>query len=100
MASMALVAAAERVMAETGFRPGFPAEVAREVAALPEVLPPVPAGVRDLRSLLWSSIDNRDSRDLDQVEVVEALADGGLRVRVGVADVDSRVEQAGATDEH
>jgi exoribonuclease R len=100
MSSVDLVAAAGRVMAENGFRPEFPAEVSREVAALPEVLPPVPAGIRDLRGLLWSSIDNRESRDLDQVEVVEPLADGGLRVRVAVADVSSRVERSGATDEH
>jgi exoribonuclease R len=100
MSSLDLVAAAERVMAENGFRPDFPAEVSQEVAALPEVLPHPPAEIRDLRGLLWSSIDNRESRDLDQVEVVEPLGDGGLRVRVGVADVDSRVERASATDEH
>jgi exoribonuclease-2 len=100
VSSADLVAAAERVMAENGFRPAFPAEVSREVAALPEALPPPAEAVQDLRGLLWSSIDNRESRDLDQVEVVEALPDDGLRIRVGVADVDSRVGRDCATDDH
>src|SRR4029453_10842841 len=65
-----LRATARRAMAENGFIPAFPPEVQSEVEALAET---VPAGVRDLRSLLWSSIDNRESRDLDQIEVAERL---------------------------
>jgi exoribonuclease R len=95
-----LAAAAEQVMAANGFRPVFPPEVSREVTALQEALPPAPDEVRDLRGLLWSSIDNRESRDLDQVEVAEPMADDGVRVRVGVADVDSRVARMSATDVH
>src|SRR5262245_34506213 len=86
-----LVAAARREMLDRGFHPDFPREVVAQAAAMPED-PPPPAngGVRDLRSLLWSSIDNDTSRDLDQVEVAEA-AGNGIRIRVGIADVDTRV---------
>ena len=55
--------------------------------------------VRDLRGLLWSSIDNDTSRDLDQIEVAERV-DGGIRVRVGVADVSASVLKDTPIDEH
>ncbi len=57
-------------------------------------------GARDLRGLLWSSIDNRESRDLDQVEVAEQLPNGNVRVLVGIADVDSLVPRGSALDLH
>ena len=95
---MDLKAAARAEMVREGFEPDFPPEVLREVGSLHE--PAVPTGVRDLRNLPWSSIDNPESRDLDQVEVGEALAGGDIRVRVGIADVDALVRQDSATDRH
>jgi VacB/RNase II family 3'-5' exoribonuclease len=56
--------------------------------------------IRDLRDLLWSSIDNDDSLDLDQIEVAEKLGDGRCRLRVGIADVDSVVKVGSPVDEH
>src|SRR5918999_232032 len=94
-----LRAAAREAMRESGFRPEFPPTVQREVARLPDP-PPLPAGVVDLRALPWSSIDNRESRDLDQVEVAERLTDGSICLRIGVADVDALVTKGTEIDEH
>jgi exoribonuclease R len=92
-----LRAAARRAMTANGFVPDFPLEVHREV----EALQPTPlAGVRDLRGLLWSSIDNRESRDLDQIEVAERLPYDHIRISVAVADVDQMVGKDSATDGH
>jgi exoribonuclease II len=56
--------------------------------------------IRDLRSLLWSSIDNDDSQDLDQIEVAESVGGGQCKLRVGIADVDSVVKAGTAVDQH
>ena len=56
--------------------------------------------IRDLRTLLWSSIDNDDSLDLDQIEVAEDLGGGQSKLRVGIADVDCVVRAGSAIDEH
>ena len=97
-----LKAAARREMLREGFEPDFPAEVLRDVAALRDdaASPGVADGVRDLRSLPWSSIDNPESKDLDQVEVVELLPNGDCRVLIGIADVDFLVAAGSAMDRH
>src|SRR5687767_14663966 len=83
-------AIARAAVAEAGFEPDFPAEVERELSGVEDVAAAVHPGVRDLRGLLWSSIDNRESRDLDQVEYAERTP-GGYRLLVGIADVDAYV---------
>lgn len=85
-------------MRQNGFKPEFPDDVIRQVDQLGEHA--LPSDARDLRALLWSSIDNRESRDLDQVEVAERLADGVIRIRIGVADVGTLVPQGSAADAH
>ena len=96
-----LVAAAHAEMIAQGFQPDFPAGTDQQLAAIKAQpgLPSVP-GAQDLRNLLWSSIDNDTSKDLDQIEWAEKLSDGRIRVLVGVADVDIRVPRGSLLDKH
>src|ERR1035438_1366986 len=94
-----LNARAHQAMLDAGFQPDFPPEVVREAQAQKPAMVSGTAA-RDLRSLLWSSIDNDSSRDLDQVEYVEKLPDGTMRLLVGIADVDASVAKGSATDLH
>src|SRR5882672_1631705 len=96
-----LRSAAVAAMVKNGFEPDFSPAVMSEVRSLHEPSDdPLPPGVRDLRDLPWSSVDNQESRDLDQIEVAERLADGSIRVRIGVADVDTLVRLGSAADNH
>jgi exoribonuclease R len=88
-------------MVKNGFEPEFSPAVMSEVRSLEDPSDnPLPPGVRDLRGLPWSSIDNRESRDLDQIEVAERVDGGAIRIRIGVADVDTLVHLGSAADEH
>jgi exoribonuclease-2 len=87
-------------MIERGLDPDFPPPALAELESIHAAAAPDGASARDLRSLLWSSIDNDSSRDLDQLTVAEAKPDGGTRVLVAVADVDALVRQDSALDEH
>lgn len=95
---------ARRAMIENGFEPDMPPAVELEMQAMEGKQPkdhvdddPPP---RDLRALLWSSIDNHDSRDLDQVEFAEELPGGDIRLLIGIADVDALVPKGSAIDRH
>lgn len=96
-----LVASAHTSMIEHGFQPDFPAGTDTELKQI-EAQPAIPAadGIVDLRNLLWSSIDNDTSRDLDQIEWAEQLPGGQIRILVGVADVDARVKLGSIIDKH
>ena len=93
---------AQRIMIENGFEPEFPAAVREQVAKIQARTNTTAAanGVRDMRGLHWSSIDNDTSRDLDQIEAVEPLANGDVKVMVGIADVDVFVAKASPIDDH
>lgn len=91
-----LVAAARQEMIERGFSPDFPPEVEQQLAS---IATEADRSGRDMTSLLWSSIDNDDSRDLDQVEWAERTA-GGIRVLVAIADVDSKIAKGTPIDVH
>jgi len=97
-----LQAAARQIMLEHGFEPDFPPAVPQQLAELKANPPKVAPGedVRDLRQLLWSSIDNDTSRDLDQIEAAERLTTGEIKVLVGIADVDAFFPQQSHIDGH
>ena len=97
--SVTLPEIALEALVTAGFRPVLEEAAERELAALEQGVPRLP-DVRDLRGLLWCSIDNAESRDLDQVEHVEQLPDGALRVRIGIAGVDHAVPKDSALDQH
>lgn len=100
--SINLQAIARQVMQAQGFQPDFPPETQKQLAdikAHPPQLTPSDK-VRDLRNLLWSSIDNDTSKDLDQIEVAERLPIGDVKVMIGIADVDSFVGKDSPIDQH
>ncbi|MGB8596796.1 MAG: RNB domain-containing ribonuclease [Candidatus Sulfotelmatobacter sp.] len=97
-----LQATAKEIMRLHGFQPDFPPTVLQQLTDLRAHPPQIASGkdVRDLRNLLWSSIDNDTSRDLDQIEVAERLPNGDMKVLVGIADVDAFVHKQTAIDQH
>jgi len=90
---------ARQEMIREGFEPDFPPPVINEANAL-HAAAGLDGALRDLRELTWSSIDNTESRDLDQIESAERTAEGRIRVRVAVADVDALVSARSAIDAH
>jgi len=95
-----LRAAAHQEMLAEGFQPDFTPAVDQQVKALQAgSFPAIENGVKDLRTLLWSSIDNDTSRDLDQIEVAERV-NGGIRLLIAIADVDSAVPIDSPIDRH
>ncbi len=94
-----LLRVARRALAERGFEADFSAAALAELRSLTPV-DAHGAGVRDLRPLQWCSIDNDDSRDLDQLTVAEALSGGDTRVLVAIADVSTAVAPGSALDRH
>jgi VacB/RNase II family 3'-5' exoribonuclease len=91
---------AHRVMIERGLAPDFSPAALTEMAAIAGPAAKPNAATRDLRTLLWCSIDNDDSRDLDQLSVAEALAEGSVKLMVAIAEVGAVVAKGSALDEH
>jgi VacB/RNase II family 3'-5' exoribonuclease len=94
---------ARRAMLERALLPEFSDAALAETAALTaaaSALGAAPGSFRDMRDLLWVSIDNDDSRDLDQLSVAEPSTDGTVRLLVAVADVDAIVKKGSAIDDH
>jgi ribonuclease R len=86
-------------MLKQGLEPDFSAQALAESQRVAGAARAGPA-TRDLRSLLWCSIDNDDSLDLDQLSVGEALPGGAVKIRVAIADVDALVKKGSAIDDH
>jgi exoribonuclease-2 len=87
-------------MLQRGLLPDFSSEVLDELGRIQAPAAINGEKVRDLRGLLWASIDNDDSRDLDQLTVAEAMPGGTVKILVAVADVDALVHNGSAIDEH
>ena len=87
-------------MAERGLLPDFAPAVVAETEAIRQAATDASPAIRDLRDLLWCSIDNDDSRDLDQLTVTAPGRNGTVTVLVAVADVDALVGKGSAIDDH
>jgi len=98
--SSPLFAIAHEAMLERGLLPDFSAEVLAETGRIVRAAPATGPGIRDLRELPWVSIDNDDSRDLDQLSVALPMAGGAVKVLVAIADVDALVRKDSAVDDH
>jgi VacB/RNase II family 3'-5' exoribonuclease len=90
---------ARRAMLERGLLPDFSPAAVAEANAVTKAATAPSGSARDLRGLLWASIDNDDSRDLDQLSVAEP-AGAATKILVAIADVDATVGQGSALDEH
>ncbi len=95
-----LQAIARRAMLARGLLPDFSPAVVRELSGLTRPAAARTSAIRDLRNLPWCSIDNDDSRDLDQLTVAEPLGGGAVKILVAVADVDALVRKGSAVDAH
>jgi VacB/RNase II family 3'-5' exoribonuclease len=95
-----LRAIAHRAMAERELQPDFSPAVEAETEAIRQAAADANPAIRDLRDLLWCSIDNDDSRDLDQLTVAAPTREGVVTVLVAVADVDALVKPGSAIDGH
>src|SRR4029079_15023814 len=83
---------AHDAMLQHSLAPDFPKAAVDEAGRMSAARPGQNSGIRDLRNLIWCSIDNDDSRDLDQLSVAEALGDRVTRILVAIADVDALVK--------
>ena len=95
-----LTSIARQAMIDHGLQPDFSPEAQRQAESLSTADSKTRPAIRDLRKLLWSSIDNDDTRDLDQLAVAEPLAGGAIKIMVAVADVDALVSPGSAIDDH
>ena len=91
---------AHAAMLQQGLLPDFSSAVIAETEKIKQAAAASGAATRDLRSLLWASIDNDDSRDLDQLSVAESLAGRAVKILVAIADVDALVKKGTAIDDH
>jgi exoribonuclease II len=95
-----LLSIARRAMLEHGLEPDLPAAAAAQLRSIAGAATERGPAIRDLRSLLWCSIDNDDSRDLDQLSVAVPLAGGAVRILIAIADVDATIGRDSPIDTH
>src|ERR1700688_4351423 len=91
---------ARRAMLERGLLPEFSSAAQQQAEAISAAAAPMGHDIRDLRALLWASIDNDDSRDLDQLSVAQPQSGGAVKILVAIADVDAIVRAGSPVDDH
>ena len=91
---------ARRAMTQRGLLPDFSSAALAETHAIVAAASEPNSSIRDLRKLLWCSIDNDESRDLDQLTLAEPKANGSVKIFIAVADVDAMVKRDSAIDAH
>jgi len=91
---------ARKAMVEKGLSPNFSPSVLQQLETITQPAPFQRENMKDLRSLLWCSIDNDDSRDLDQLTTAYQLPSGDYRLFVAIADVDALVAKSSPIDQH
>lgn len=91
---------ARRAMIERGLLPDFSHAALAELDGIRATTAGSSGWPRDMRNLPWVSVDNDDSRDLDQLTVAETMPEGAVKILVAIADVDAIVRQGKAIDDH
>src|SRR5712671_2720127 len=91
---------ARDAMLQRGLLPDFSPQVLAETARMRTAATASDAEIRDLRGLPWASIDNDDSRDLDQLSVAQPVSEDAVKILVAIADVDALVKTGSAIDGH
>ncbi|HWH79597.1 MAG TPA: RNB domain-containing ribonuclease, partial [Candidatus Binatus sp.] len=91
---------ANQAMLARGLLPDFSAAALAELDGIHGPATHAEQSTRDLRQLIWCSIDNDDSRDLDQLTFAEAISGGATKILVAIADVDAIVKKGSAIDDH
>jgi exoribonuclease-2 len=91
---------ARQAMTNNGLLPDFGDAVLKQMASITAAATNMSPGIRDLRHLLWASIDNDNSRDLDQLTVADSASDGAVKILVAIADVDAVVKPGSPIDDH
>jgi exoribonuclease-2 len=91
---------AHEVMQQRGLLPEFSTAAVAQLNRIAGPSTEKDSSIRDLTSLLWASVDNDDSRDLDQLSVAEPMPDGGVKILVAIADVDALVKKNTPIDDH
>jgi VacB/RNase II family 3'-5' exoribonuclease len=95
-----LLNVARQAMTSNGLQPDFGAVALQQLASITAPARDSSPEIRNLRSLLWASIDNDNSRDLDQLSVADTSSPGALRILVAIADVDALIKPGSPIDAH
>jgi VacB/RNase II family 3'-5' exoribonuclease len=99
-ASGQLLNVARQAMNNNGLLPDFGAAAVQQLQSIAAPAADASPEVRDLRHLLWASIDNDNSRDLDQLSVADSSSAGAVKILVAIADVDALVKRGTPIDDH